>query len=95
MFIIDLKYIVPLGEVDEHMAEHVKHLEKYYDENVFVSWGRKEPRSGGVILAIAASKEIVESAIKEDPFYKHKLAEFTITEFLISKYRPDLKGLLG
>ena len=95
MFIIDLKYIVPLSEVDEHMAEHVTHLDKYYDENVFVAWCRKEPRTGGVILALAGSKEIVETIIKEDPFYKYKLAEFNITEVIPAKYHPDLEKLTG
>ena len=95
MFIIDLTYIVPLEELDQHMSAHVKYLDKYYDQNIFVASGRKVPRTGGVILAIADSKDAVEKIIKEDPFYKHKLAEFNITEFLTSKYHPDLKNLLG
>jgi uncharacterized protein YciI len=95
MFIIDLTYIVPLDELDKHMEAHVTHLLKYYDKNIFIASGRKEPRTGGIILALADSKTTVEAIIKEDPFYKHKLAEFNITEFLTSKYHPDLKGLLG
>jgi uncharacterized protein YciI len=94
MFIIDLNYIVPLEELDTHMADHVKYLRKYYKKNVFVASGRKVPRTGGIILALANSKEAVEKLIKEDPFYKHELAEFTITEFLTSQYHPDLKELL-
>lgn len=95
MFIIDLNYIVPLEELDAHMAAHVKYLKKYYGENIFVASGRKVPRTGGVILALAASKEEVEKVISEDPFYVHELAEFTITEFLTSQYHPDLGVLLG
>jgi uncharacterized protein YciI len=95
MFIINLTYIVPLEELDKHMEAHVTHLLKYYDKNIFVASGRKEPRTGGVILALADSKAVIEEIIKEDPFYQYKLAEFNITEFLTSKYHPDLKGLLG
>jgi len=95
MFIIDLKYIVPLEELDQHMAEHVAFLRKYYDKNVFVASGRKVPRVGGVILALAESIEDVEKIISEDPFHKHHLAEFTITEFLTSQYHPSLKDLLN
>ncbi|MGF7079590.1 YciI family protein [Mucilaginibacter sp. UYCu711] len=95
MFVIDLNYIVPLEELDTHMADHVKYLRKYYKKNVFVASGRKVPRTGGIILALADSKEAVEKLIKEDPFYKHKLAEFTVTEFLTSQYHPDLKEFLG
>lgn len=95
MFVIDLNYIVSLEELDEHMADHVKYLRKYYKKNIFVASGRKVPRTGGIILALAESKEAVERLIKEDPFYKHQLAEFTITEFLTSQYHPDLKEFLG
>jgi uncharacterized protein YciI len=95
MFIIDLKYIVPLEELDEHMADHVKYLQKYYKKDIFVASGRKVPRSGGIILALVDSVEEVKKIIAEDPFHKHQLAEFTITQFLTSQYHPDLKNLLN
>jgi len=95
MFIIDIHYIVPLEEVDKYMDPHVQHLQKYYDAGNFIVWGRKEPRTGGVILGLADSKEAVERIIAEDPFYKHQLAQFTITEFIPRKYHPDLEDLLG
>ena len=94
MFIINLNYIVPLEELDKHMAHHVAFLKKYYKLNVFVASGRKVPRTGGIILALAKSKAEIEEIISEDPFYKYKLAEFTVTEFLTSQYHPDLKKLL-
>ena len=94
MFIIDLKYIVPLEELDKHMTAHVKFLKEYYKKNIFVASGRKVPRTGGIILALADSKENIEKIIQEDPFYIHKLAEFSITEFLTSQYHPDLKAFL-
>ncbi len=95
MFIISLTYIVPLEELDAHMAEHVKYLRKYYKKNIFVASGRKVPRTGGIILALAASIEEVKQIIAEDPFFKLELAEFEITEFLTSQYHPELKNLLG
>lgn len=94
MFIINLNYIVPLEQLDAHMTDHVKFLRKYYSKNMFVASGRKVPRTGGIILALAKSKEEVEQIISEDPFYIHKLAEFNITEFQTSQYHPDLKKLL-
>jgi uncharacterized protein YciI len=94
MFIINLSYIVPLEILDAHMTDHVKFLRKYYKQNVFVASGRKVPRTGGIILALANSRQEIEDIISEDPFYTHKLAEFTITEFLTSQYHPDLKKLL-
>ena len=95
MFIINLNYIVPLEKLDMHMTAHVKYLQKYYKMNVFIASGRKVPRTGGIILALAKSKEAVEKIIAEDPFHKHHLAEFTVTEFLTSQYHPEIKKLLN
>jgi uncharacterized protein YciI len=94
MFIITLNYIVPLEELDLHMEAHVKYLKKYYAADVFIMSGRKVPRTGGIIIAQANSKEILEKIIAEDPFYQHKLAEFEITEFLASQAHPGLKDIL-
>jgi uncharacterized protein YciI len=94
MFIIDLKYIVPLGKLDEHMADHVKFLRKYYKLNLFLASGRKVPRTGGIILCLVKTRAEVDRIIAEDPFYSLKLAEFTITEFLTSQFHPALKDLL-
>lgn len=94
MFIINLHYIAPLDELDAHMAAHVKYLKKYYKADVFIMSGRKVPRIGGIIIAQADSKEILEKIIADDPFYKLKLAEFTITEFLTSQSHPQLKDLI-
>lgn len=94
MFVIDLHYIVPLEKLDAHMTEHVKYLHKYYKQNIFIASGRKVPRTGGIILAHGRSKTEIEEILQEDPFFVHKLAEFTVTEFLTSQTHPDFKKLL-
>ena len=94
MFVIDLTYVVPLEKLDAHMNEHVKFLKKYYDKNIFLASGRKVPRTGGIILALASSKEEIEKIIAEDPFYFLNLAEFKITEFQTSQYHPEMKKIL-
>lgn len=95
MFIIDLKYIAPLEKLDLHMADHVKFLRKYYKKNIFVTSGRKVPRTGGIILALGSSKAEIEKIMGEDPFYALKLVEISITEFMTSQYHPEMKSLLG
>ena len=95
MFIVNLEYIVPLENLDAHMAEHVIFLRKYYKLNVFLASGRKVPRTGGIILALAKSIEEVEGIMRQDPFFVHKLATFTITEFLTSQTHPEFKKALN
>ena len=95
MFIVDLNYIVPLEKLDQYMTAHVKFLQKYYKLNQFIASGRKVPRTGGIILALGKSKAEVEDIMQEDPFYKNKLAEFVVTEFLTSQTHPGFKSFLG
>jgi len=95
MFVIDLNYTSPLENLDTHMTDHVKFLRTYYKKNVFVASGRKVPRTGGIILAIAQSKEEIQAIMEKDPFCIHRLVEFTITEFKTSQFHPELKRLLA
>lgn len=95
MFIINLTYIAPLEQIDAHMTEHIKFLKEHYKLNIFVASGRKVPRTGGIILALANSKDKIDQIMSKDPFCIHGLADFTVTEFLTSQSHPDLKGLLN
>jgi uncharacterized protein YciI len=94
MFIIDLNYIVPLEKLDESMNDHMKFIRKYYGLNLFVVSGRKVPRTGGIILCLAKSREEVDKIMNEDPFINRKLAKYSVTEFLTSQHHADLKNLL-
>lgn len=94
MFLIELTYTRPLAEVDNLLGEHSQFLKKYYDEGIFLLSGRKHPRTGGIILARAESMADIEKIISEDPFHRHGLAEYTITEFLPSMANETLKAFL-
>ena len=92
MYIVNLNYIKEVSEVEKHLEEHIKFLEKYYEMGKFICSGRKNPRIGGVILLNAESLSEVESIILEDPFNINEIAEYEITEFFPTKYtRTHLK----
>jgi uncharacterized protein YciI len=91
MFILVLKYIRPLSEIDNAIPAHIEYLNKYYSLSKFICSGRQIPRKGGVILCTAKDIGEVEAIIKEDPFYTQKLAEYEIIEFSPSKYADELK----
>ncbi|MGZ3753013.1 MAG: YciI family protein [Mucilaginibacter sp.] len=95
MFIIDIQYTAPLEEVDKYIDGHVAYLKKYIDNDTFIVTGRKSPRTGGILIANAGSKEEIEKIITEDPFYQHKVAVMTITEFSHARHSQVLDGLLG
>ena len=91
MFVIELIYKAGLTRIDAHMAAHVKFLKKYYASGNFLVSGRKIPRDGGIILAVARSREEIEAIVAEDPFNRHGLADFRIIEFRASQRADDIQ----
>ena len=57
MFIVSLEYQVPMEEVDRFIPEHVKFLNEQYELGYFQLSGRKNPRTGGVILSTLSNRE--------------------------------------
>ena len=91
MYIVSLNYIKEVSEVEKYLEEHVKFLEKYYEMEKFICSGRKNPRTGGVILLNVESLAEVEKIILEDPFNINEIAEYEITEFFPTKYNKNFK----
>lgn len=91
MFIISLTYKVPIEDVERYIPEHNLFLQKYYDSGLFIASGRKEPRTGGIIICNAPTKNEAEQIIKEDPFHIHQVADYEIIEFIPSKYNENFK----
>jgi uncharacterized protein YciI len=81
MFIVELTYKVPLETIDANIDAHIAFLEKNYEAGHFIVSGRKVPRDGGIIIAVAESKLVLADILAEDPFYKLQLADYRITEF--------------
>ncbi len=94
MFLISLSYRQDLDVVDRYVAEHREYLQRYYASGHFLLSGRKEPRTGGVILAQASSRAEIDAIVQCDPFYREKIAEYHITEFLPSMANEHLQSLL-
>ena len=81
MFVILVKYVKPLEEVDRAVEAHRKFLARYYASGHFLLSGPREPRTGGVILANGESKPELEKIIQQDPFFIAHIAEYEIVEF--------------
>lgn len=94
MFILNINYIKPISEVEQFLDSHILFLEKYYKSNKFICSGRKEPRSGGIILCNAENITEVNNIISEDPFFTKKIASYEIIEFIPSKYSEKFKDFI-
>lgn len=94
MFVISLCYKKELSDVDKHIAAHVKFLKKYYALGTFIMSGRKVPRTGGVIIANAASLDELNDILIEDPFYVAGVAKYDVTEFEPTMFVELLRPLI-
>ncbi|MET9254797.1 YciI family protein [Streptomyces sp. NPDC003717] len=92
MFVLELSYTAPLDAVDAVLAEHVAWLDELYARGVFLASGRKVPRDGGVILAVAAGRARIEEIAAGDPFVRAGVCAYRITEFAATKTAPALAG---
>ena len=90
MFLILLKYIRPLDQVEQHLEAHREYLRRRYADGSFLMSGRMEPRTGGVILAQASSREAAEAIMREDPFHTAGVVEYTLVEFHPTMTAPAL-----
>ena len=95
MFIVNLTYIKPLDKVEKFLETQIDFLNQYYTKGYFIASGRKNPRTGGIILMRAKNKEAVQEIITHDPFYQNEIAQYEIIEFEVSKYCPELKTVLN
>ncbi|NIF04308.1 GTP cyclohydrolase [Chryseobacterium sp. Tr-659] len=94
MFIISLIYKSSIEDIERLIPQHNIFLNKHYESGLFIASGRKEPRTGGIIIANASSRNEIEKIISEDPFYIYEIADYDVTEFIPSKYNENFKTFI-
>ncbi len=91
--LILLEYVRPLEEVDALMEAHVAFLQRGFAEGVFLVAGRREPRTGGVILCRGIAEDI-EALAQADPFVTGEVAVAEVVEFRASFANEAIAGLV-
>lgn len=94
LFVVILRYLVPIAVIDEAREAHLAFLDAYYAEGTFIVSGRQAPLAGGVIIARSKSRTSLEDLLKEDPFATKRLAEYQIYEFIPTRYSAEFKAVL-
>ncbi len=94
-FVLLLNYVRPLTEVDALISQHKAFLDAHYEAGHFLLSGRKEPRTGGVILARAESKAAIEAIVQQDPFAIAGVAQYEIVEFVPTMSAAELRTFLS
>jgi uncharacterized protein YciI len=87
LFVISLRYLVPLEKIDAAMSKHTAFLNKHLATGDFLMSGQQVPRTGEIIIAKGKDRAAVERIMKRDPL--SKLASADIVEF---KPSPSKQG---
>lgn len=95
MFVVLITYTQPLAEVDRLLDAHRSYLSQNYAAGTFLLSGRREPRTGGVILAKASSLAELEAVLATDPFAVGGVASYEVIEFSPTMAAPDLDALIA
>ncbi|MFI1014955.1 YciI family protein [Streptomyces sp. NPDC020965] len=90
MFVLELTYTAPVERADALMEAHLAWLDGWYDAGVFIASGRKNPRDGGVILAVGDDRARIEEIAAADPFTVGGVCAYRITEFIATRTVPAL-----
>ena len=94
MFIFNLTYVKPISEVEKVLPAHIDYLEEYYNNEKFICSGRKNPRTGGIILCNCATRQEAEKIMERDPFFHEKIAHYEIVEFIPSKSSAAFRKII-
>ncbi|NBE56309.1 YciI family protein [Streptomyces boluensis] len=90
MFVLELTYTAPIEAVEAELEAHVEWLDRHFADGTFLASGRKNPRDGGVILAVGDDRATVEKIAAADPFTVAGVCEYRVTEFIATKTVSEL-----
>lgn len=81
MFVVSVTYLKPIEEIDRFLQEHRNYLETQYQQELLVCSGPQNPRTGGIIIARTMDRAKLDEILRNDPFQREGLAQYTVTEF--------------
>jgi uncharacterized protein YciI len=92
LFVVLVHYTAPLEAIDAIRPAHIEHLERHAREGVFHAWTRREPPTGGVIVAAAPDRTTLEAIVAEDPYVRAGVARAEIVGFNAANVRGTLRA---
>jgi uncharacterized protein YciI len=94
MYLILVKHTGSDEDLARAAAVHRKFLDQACDAGRVLVFGPQVPKTGGVIIARARTRQEVDELIHGDPFYQEKIADYQVIEFQALKCHPALVPLL-
>jgi uncharacterized protein YciI len=93
MYVVYLNYFRPVEEVEALLEPHISWLDRYFANGVFIAAGRKDPRTGGVLLVKNIDRARLDTILAEDPFVA--VAHYEVTKVNVTRAAEEFAGLQG
>ncbi|MDH2068107.1 YciI family protein [Pantoea sp. GD03673] len=91
MYVVFLNYVRPVDEVEALLAAHIEWLDRYFEAGCFIAAGRKDPRTGGMLLVRDIERERLDAILAEDPFVA--VAQYEVTKVNVTRAAEAFAGL--
>ncbi|ADP11589.1 conserved uncharacterized protein [Erwinia sp. Ejp617] len=93
MYLVLLSYTRPMDEVNRLLEPHIEWINRYFASGDFISAGRKEPRTGGMIMVKEMDRARLDAILAEDPF--QAVASYDVTKVNITRSADAFSALTG
>ncbi|ADU70384.1 YciI family protein [Pantoea sp. At-9b] len=93
MYVVYLNYFRPVAEVEALLAPHIDWLDRYFANGAFIAAGRKDPRTGGMVLVKDMERAELDAILAEDPFVA--VANYDVTKVNVTRAGEAFAGLTG
>ncbi len=80
-FLVEVTYLIPADQLGETLGEHRAFLQTGYDQGWLLMSGPQNPRTGGIIVARAPSREDLIEFFRSDPYKLKGIATYRYVEF--------------
>ncbi|CRK61661.1 hypothetical protein [Alloactinosynnema sp. L-07] len=90
MYVVLITYTAPLEEIDYVLADHSAWIGKQYEAGYFLASGRRDPRTGGVIITRPMNRDKLNALLATDPFALRKLAHYDVIAFTATRTAREL-----
>ena len=94
-FIIEITYTAALPEFERALPSHRAFLQTGYDRGLLLMSGPQNPRTGGILVARAATRDELEAFLQGDPYRVLGLASYRFIEFNPVKRSPLVEGWIS
>jgi len=93
MYIVSLSYFRPVEEVETLLEPHIQWLDRYFAAGIFIAAGRKDPRTGGIVLVKDIDRARLDTILAEDPFVA--VANYEVTKLNVTRATEAFATLVG